>query len=274
MQTDRTGASAQAASASTDRRLKALGAAIAVHVLGVVVAVVAVFAVAVPAANSVNGAGNIMHARIALALIAVLAVAQAVALAVWRFSRRDARADAASVTWPWSRAGETRAYRGAAKVFAGALLAAPWAIEIACAGSLLTFMGYGNNNRATGFATVMSVVGLGLTSAVALTCVSAQLVLSASGDVETTLSWEAPADGARIPALVRQHRRATRQQAGSVITMAALVALAAAYSATGRVQLTDSLLAIAVPLVIILSVAVKAARTRNAAARAIRASGR
>jgi hypothetical protein len=245
------------------RRL-AKWAAIVVHVLGVLVPGFLMITTEGPGAGP-DGASNVSHAKMELALIVVFAVAQGVALIVWRHRSRAVRVAAQRVAGPL--ASQIRVNRGAVKVSAGMLFAVPWLVEIGYVAQAFTSMSDGGyNDQASGLAMGMIVVGVVLGLVGLLTggfaLMAARTNEAAARDIRIVtglpaVGAEAPAaaggfpaagygpaqpapipdTGAKIAALRRMRRRATVFMVGSMVIMAGLVALAAVAIATHQWQL-------------------------------------
>jgi hypothetical protein len=280
------------------RRRLARWMAIAVHVLGVLVPGFLMLTTEGPGA-SVNGAANVTHARINLAVIVAFAVAQAVALLVWRRRSRAVRAAAAAGPDPsltqvtssrqWAR---NRAVdKGAVKVCFGLVFAAAWIAQIGYVAQALASMGDGGYSEQTSGLTIgMIVIGVVLALVGAMTGGFALLSVrtgdAAARDLAIAMGAPAPGygnaatgpapgqpgggprTGARIAALSRMRRRATRYLVGSVILMVALAVLAAVAAATGQWSLHFTLMVPALFL-ISLSRAALSVKARRATARAI-----
>jgi hypothetical protein len=287
------GSTAHSVEARLPSRRLARRAAIVAHLLGALVPGFLMFTTEGPAASA-NGASNVDHARIALALIAVFAAAQAVALIVWRRHRpRAVRAAAERVTAPPGY--RDRADRGAVKAAVGMLFAVPWLLQIGYVAQAFTSMSDGGySDQASGLAIGMIV----LAAAVALVSVAvggfalltvrtgeaaardlriAAGVPAAAGDVPAAAGGFAPpapaADtGARIAALSRMRRRATAYMVVSIVIMAGLAALAAVAVATGQWQLRY---AFTIPTFFLISLSRVAlsVKARRATASAIRGLG-
>jgi hypothetical protein len=245
------------------RRL-ARWAAIVVHLLGVIVPGFLMITTEGPAAGP-DGASNVSHARMELALIVVFAVAQGVALIVWRHRSRAVRVAAKRVTGPL--ASNIRVDRGAVKVAVGMLLAVPWLVEIGYVAQAFTSMSDGGyNDQASGLAMGMIVVGAVLAFVGLLTggfaLLAARTNEAAARDMRIAVGLPAAAGGApaadggfpgtgpvpapltatpdtaaRIAALSRMRRRATVFMVVSIVLMVGLVALAAVAVATHQWQL-------------------------------------
>jgi len=298
VQEDSTTHSTEAGLAS---RRPARWAAIAVHVLGALVPGFLMFTTEGPAASA-NGAVNVDHAKIDLALIVVFAAAQAVALIVWRHRSRAVRA-ADGVT---ARRGyRDRFDRGAVKAAVGMLFAVAWVLETGYVAQAFTSMGSGGySDQASGLAIGMIVLAVGLAFVSVVTGGFALLTVRTSeaadrdmriaagipipvGGFSVTGSASAPSSsgppasappalapdtGARIAALSRMRRRATAFMVVSIVLMVGLVALAAVAVATGQWQLRYAFM-IPTFFLISLSRVALSVKARRAASRAIRKLG-
>jgi hypothetical protein len=274
-------------------RRPARWAAIVIHLLGALVPGLAMFTTEGPAASA-NGAVNVDHAKIDLALIVVLAAAQAVALIVWRHRSRADRGAATRVTAPLGY--RDRVDRKTVKVAVGMLFAVPWVLELGYAAQAFTSMGGGGySDQTSGLAIGLIVLAVGLAFVAVVTGGFALLTVrtseatardariavglpAASGGFPTTGSASAPTASAppasapdteaRVAALSRMRRRATAFMVVSIILMAGLVAVAAVALATGQWQLRYAFMIPAFFLISLSRVALSV-RARRAASRAI-----
>jgi len=273
-------------------------AAIAVHLLGALVPGFLMLTTEGPAASS-NGAVNVDHAKIDLAVIAVFAAAQAVALIVWRQRSRAVRAAANPVTAPPGY--RDRVDRGAVKVAVGMLFAVAWVLELGYVAQALTSMsGGGYSDQTSGLAIGMIVLAVVLAFVAAVTGGFALLTartreasvrdmqiaagipipvggFSAAGSAPAQPAPAAPPasvpdTGARIAALSRMRRRATVLMVGSIVLMVALVAVAVIAVASGQWQLRYAFTIPAFFLISLSRVALSV-RARRATSRAIRKLG-
>jgi hypothetical protein len=277
-------------------------AAIVVHLLGALVPGFLMFTTEGPAAGA-NGAVNVDHAKMELALIVVFAAAQAVALIVWRHRSRAVRAAANRVAAPQGY--RDRVDRGAVKAAVGMLFAVGWVLEIGYVAQAFTSMGGGGySDQTSGLAIGMIVLAVGLAFVAVVTGGLALLTVRTSeattrdmqiaagipipvGGFSTTGSASAPLasaplasaplasapdTGARIAALSRMRRRATAFMVVSIVLMAGLAALAAAAVATGQWQLRYAVM-IPTFFLISLSRVALSVKARRATSRAIRVLG-
>jgi hypothetical protein len=285
------------AEAGLASRRRARWAAIAVHVLGALGPAFLMFTTEGPAAGA-NGAANVDHAKINLALIVVFAAAQTAALIVWRRRSRAVRAAANRATAP--RGYRDRYDRGAVKAAVGMLFAVAWVLEIGFVAQAFTSMGDGGySDQASGLAIGMIVLAVGLAFVALVTGGFALLAVRTSeaaardlqiaagipipvGGFSATGSASArpasappalvPGNGARIAALSRMRRRATAFMVVSIVIMVGLVALAAVAVATGQWQLRYAFMIPAFFLISLSRVALSV-KARKAANRAIHKLG-
>jgi hypothetical protein len=276
-------------------RRPARWAAIAAHLLGVLVPGFLLFTTEGPAASP-NGAVNVDHAKIDLALIVVFAAAQAVTLIVWRHRSRAVRAAAKRVTAPQGY--RDRADRGAVKAAVGMLFAVVWVMEIGYVAQAFTSMSGGRySDQTSGLAIGMIVLAVGLAFVAVVTggfaLLAARTGEATARDMRIAAGMPAAAGGfpaagpasaasappasapdtaARIAALSRMRRRATAFMVVSIVLMAGLVALAAVAVATGQWQLRYAFMIPAFFLISLSRVALSV-RARRAASRAIRVLG-
>jgi len=277
-------------------------AAIVVHLLGALVPGFLMLTTEGPAASA-SGPVNVDHAKIDLAVIIVFAVAQAVALIVWRQRSRAVRAAANRVAAPLGY--RDRSDRGVAKAAVGMLFAVAWVLQIGYVSQAFTSMsGEGYSEQTSGLAIGMIVLAVGL-AFVALVIGGFALLMVRTREASVRdlqiaagipipvggfaaagpapAPWasapsaparpaSAPDTGARIAALSRMRRRATTFMVVSIVIMVGLVALAAVAVATGQWQLRYAFM-IPTFFLISLSRVAWSVRARRATSRAIRVLG-